>query len=93
MNAKILLAVLGFSLLASSPLWTAPRAATADAEFIARLEQKYGDCEWKARNLTGGPKLALLLHHRSMGKVIERLKAGETVDAKDLQRVLADHPS
>jgi hypothetical protein len=93
MNAKHLLAALGFSLLASSPLWTEPRAAIADTKFIARLEQKYGDCEWKVRNLTGGPKLALLLHHAKMGNAIERLKAGETVDAQDLQRVLADHPS
>lgn len=93
MNAKKLLVALGFSLVASAPAWAEPPATNTNTELIAQLEKKYTDCEYKARHLTGGPKLALLLHHRAMGKVIDQLKAGETVDANVLHRILVEHPS
>jgi len=93
MNSKKLFVALGFSLVASAPVWAEPPTTNTNTELIAQLEQKYGDCEWKARNLKGGPKLALLLHHAKMGNVIDRLKAGETVDAKELRTILAEHPS
>jgi hypothetical protein len=93
MNSKKLFVALGFSLLASAPAWADPPATNTNTELIAQLEKGYGECEWKSRNLTGGPKLALLLHHRSMGNVIDRLKAGEAVDANVLHRIFVEHPS
>jgi hypothetical protein len=93
MNSKKLIVALGFSLVASAPVWAEPPTTNTNTELIAQLEKGYGECEWKARNLKGGPKLALLLHHRAMGKVIDQLKAGETVDANVLHRILVEHPS
>jgi hypothetical protein len=93
MNPKKLFVALGFSLVASAPVWAEPPATNTNTELITQLEKGYGECESKARHLKGGPKLALLLHHRSMGKVIDQLKAGETVDANVLHRILVEHPS
>jgi hypothetical protein len=93
MNAKKLFVALGFSLVALAPVWAEPPATNTNTELIAQLEKGYGECESNARHLKGGPKLALLLHHRSMGKVIDQLKAGETVDANVLHRILVEHPS
>ncbi|HXG50815.1 MAG TPA: hypothetical protein VNN77_05330 [candidate division Zixibacteria bacterium] len=65
-----------------------PRSAE---ELIAFLEEAQKDCEWKTRNLTGGPKGRMLLHKRIMDDVLERLKAGQPVDPRKLEQALAVH--
>ncbi|HEU4343851.1 MAG TPA: hypothetical protein VFU31_20045 [Candidatus Binatia bacterium] len=65
---------------------------TSKTELITHLEEVQKDCEWKTRNLTGGPKGKMLLHKRTMDDVLEQLKAGEPVDPKKIDKALEVHP-
>ena len=91
MKSQRLWIAFGVGLLASAPLVAEPQAANPD--LLARLEQMAGDCEWKVRNRTGGPKGVLLLHHTKMTRVIDQLKAGQSVDPKDIDAIFKGHPS
>ncbi len=89
MNVKTLTLAIGLGLLfAASAI---PQQQGGDAQSLARLEQLAGDCEWKLRNATGGVKGRLSLHHRKLENIIEQLKAGKSVDSKEIDRVLHEH--
>ena len=60
---------------------------------IDYLEEAVRDCDWKTRNLTGGPKGKMLLHKRTMEEVLGGLKAGREVDPRKLEEALKVHPS
>ena len=62
-------------------------------ELIDHLEEAVRDCDWKARNMTGAPKIKMLLHKRTMEDVLEALRAGRAVDPKKLETALKVHPS
>lgn len=62
-------------------------------ELIDHLDEAVRDCDWKARNMTGAPKLRMLLHKRTMDDVLEALKAGRVVDSRKLETALTVHPS
>lgn len=91
MKSKRLLLALSVGLFASLPLGIEPQAANPD--LLTRLEQMAGDCEWKVRTRTGGPKGVLLLHHAKMERVIDHLKAGQAVDPKVIDAVIEEHRS
>ena len=61
-------------------------------ELIDHLDEAVRDCDWKARNMTGAPKLRMLLHKRTMDDVLEALKAGRVVDSRKLEEALKGHP-
>ena len=60
-------------------------------ELIDHLDEAVRDCDWKARNMTGAPKLRMLMHKRTMDDVLEALKAGRVVDSRKLEEALKGH--
>ena len=89
-STHILTAIALFVLFSSSGFSAEP---INRIELINRLEGALRDCDWKARNLTGGPKGKMLLHKRAMDNVLEQLQAGREVDSKKLELALMIHPS
>ena len=90
MKAKHIFLAVGLTLVMSSSA-LAQRPITV-IELIDHLDEAVSDCDWKARNLTAGPKLRMLMHKRTMDDVLEALRAGREVDSIKLEETLKDHP-
>ena len=90
MKAKHIFLAVGLTLVMSSSA-LAQRPITV-IELIDHLDEAVSDCDWKARNLTAGPKLRMLMHKRTMDDVLEALRAGREVDSRKLEETLKDHP-
>ncbi len=90
MKTKHLLLAIAFALAFSSS-GSAQEPITV-IELIDHLDEAVRDCDWKARNMTGAPKLKMLLHKRTMDDVLEALKAGREVDPRKLETALKGHP-
>ena len=46
---------------------------------------------WQARSRTGAPKLILMMYQVKVGKILDQLKFGETVNQKDIDGLFRDH--
>ena len=90
MKAKHILLAIAATLVL--PSFVSAREPITVVELIDHLDEAVRDCDRKARNLTGGPKLRMLLHKRTMDDVLEALKAGREVDSSKLDEALKDHP-
>ena len=90
MKAKYILIAVGLTLVMSSSGYA--QGPITVIELIDHLDEAVRDCDWQARNLTGGPKLKMLLHTRTMDDVLEALRAGREVDSIKLEEALRDHP-
>ena len=89
MNAKLILVVLSLALaMSSSGLAQGPITVI---ELINHLDESARDCDWKARNLTGAPKLKMLMHKRTMDDVLDALRAGREGDPKKIEEALNGH--
>ena len=91
MKYKKILSAMGLVLVFSSSGWG--REPLTTVELMDHLEEALSDCSWKTRNMTGAPKLKMLLHKRTMEDVLEALKAGREVDSKKLEEALRVHAS
>ena len=60
----------------------------SNQELMAKLEQMRNETEQKVQSLSGGPKLKWLLHEARVNKLIDRLKAGQPVDPKEIDDLL-----
>jgi hypothetical protein len=91
MNArKLILAISLISIFSVSPAaW--PQQKVENQELIARLERLASESDEKVRHLTGGPKGKWLLHQRRVRGLIDKLKAGQSVDPKEIDAILAEH--
>ena len=89
MKPKHMLLAMSLALVMSSPGFAQQPMTVIDV--IDHLDEAVRDCDWKARNLTGAPKLKMLLHKRTMEDVLEGLKAGRVVDSRKLEEALKDH--
>ncbi len=83
-------------LLAIIPISLAATMARAEpvsdqTNLIAQLEPMIETCDWKIRTLTGGPKGVMLLHNFKMKKILGELKAGNSVDPKEIDEVINMH--
>ena len=87
MNAKIFLLVTGINIVAATPLWA--QQSGPDANVLAQLEKRLAQSESEGKRLTGAPKSLWLLREAKIAKIIERLKAGQSVDPKELDVVLS----
>ncbi len=76
--------------LAIPPAGTAQEPITV-IELIDHLDEALRDCDWKTRNLTGAPKLKMLMHKRTMEDVLEALRAGREVDSRKLEEARWGH--
>lgn len=90
MRTKVLLLpVMAVSLLATLA-WAQPQ--THQGDLVAQLQAALEKCDWKVR--TGAaPTGIMLLHQAKMRRILAELKAGQTVEVKDLEEVLKGHLS
>ncbi len=67
------------------------QSVSDQTNLIAQLEPMIETCDWKVRNMTGGPKGVMLLHNFKMKKILGELKAGNSVDPKEIDEVMKTH--
>lgn len=89
MKTRTFFLAIGLGLLASIPGWAQERSR--DPELVARLEQMLSDADWQARNLTGGAKGKWLLHQAKIRRLVDQLKAGQSVDPREIDEILREH--
>jgi hypothetical protein len=91
MGTKIVLPAAIVLSLSAVLAWAQPQAN--QLELMAQLEPMLEKCDWKIKTLSGGPKLVMLLHQAKMRRILAELKAGKSVDTKELEEVMKVHPS
>lgn len=89
MKTKSYLSTLGAVLLTATV--AGAQQLPSNAETIARLAQALERCEHGVAALKGGPKGSMLLHQRLMDNVLEQLKAGQSVDPRNIEKAFANH--
>ena len=87
MKTKVFFLAVSLSVLLATPIW-AQEQKSPDANLVAQLEKMLAQSDYKSRTLTGGPKGLWLLRQAKIEKIVERLKAGQPVDPKDLDTIL-----
>ena len=87
MNTKVFLLALAINTIAVTPMWAQDKAT--DANLVAQLEKRLTESDTKAKGLTGGPKALWLLREAKIEKIVERLKAGQSVDPKELDVIFS----
>lgn len=88
MNLKVFVVMVSIGLLVAT---AEAQDKGSDRELVAQLEQMRSQSEQKVQNLTGVPKQTWLLHEARINKLIDRLKAGQTVDPKEIDALLKEH--
>ena len=87
MNTKIFVLAMAMNVLAATPMWA--QQSAPDANLLAQLEKRLAQSDSEGKRLTGAPKSLWLPREAKIAKIIERLKAGESVDPKELDVVLS----
>jgi hypothetical protein len=73
---------IALNVFALAPLWAQEKSP--DANFLAQFEKRLTQSESESKRLTGEPKALWLMRKAKIEKVIDRLKAGQSVDLKEL---------
>lgn len=60
---------------------------------LAVLELTLEKCEWRVQTLTGGPKGVMLLHQAKMRRILSELKAGRSVEPREIEEIMKEHAS
>lgn len=84
MNTKIFVLAIAINFLAVAPMWA---QGAPDANLLAQLEKQLAQSDSEGKRLTGAPKSLWLLREAKIQKIIERLRAGQPVDPKELDVV------
>lgn len=87
MKTKIFVLAMAINVLAVAPMWAQQKAP--DANLVAQLEKRLAQSDAESKRLTGAPKSLWLLREAKIEKIIERLKAGQSVDPKELDVILS----
>ena len=87
MKTKALILAIALNVFAVAPMWA--QQTSPDASLLARLEKGLAESDTKSKGLTGGPKSLWLLREAKIEKIIERLKAGQSVDPKELDVIFS----
>lgn len=87
MNTKIFVLAVGINIISAAAVLA--QQSTQDANLLAQLEKRLAQSDSEEKRLTGKPKSLWLLREAKIAKIIERLKAGEPVDPKELDTVLS----
>jgi hypothetical protein len=88
MKTKVFVFAATLNAFATASMWA--QSAAPDPNLLAQLEKRLAKSDSEAKRLTGAPKSLWLLREVKIQKIIERLKAGEPVDTKELDVVLSD---
>jgi len=85
MGIKLFVVAVSMSLLAVA---AQAQDKGSNPELVARLEQMRTASEHKAEILNGKPKAEWLLREARINRLIDQLKAGQTVDPKEIDELL-----
>jgi hypothetical protein len=86
MKTKVFFLVVSLGVLAGKPIWA--QQQNPDPNLMVQLEQRRAESDSEANRLTGGPKELWLLRKLEIEKTIDRMKAGQSVDSKELDVIL-----
>jgi hypothetical protein len=86
MKTKVFTLAIALNLFAVVPMWAQQKSP--DANLLAQLEKRLAQSESESKRLTGAPKSLWLLREAKIEKIIERLKAGQSVDPKEIDVIL-----
>lgn len=86
MKTRAFFLTIVLSALAATPMWA--HQQKADENLMAQLEQRLAESNAKSKGLTGKPRSLWLLRQAEIEKIIGRLKAGESVDPKEIDVIL-----
>ena len=86
MKTKVLTLAIALNVFAVAPMWAQQKSP--DANLLAQLEKRLAESDSKSKGLTGGPKSLWLLREAKIEKIIDRLKAGQSVDPKEIDVIL-----
>ncbi len=88
MNVTKLIFALGLVVALSAPAWSQQRPE--NSELVARLEEMQSKNDWRITT-RGGAKGVLLMHRAKLTRIIDDLKAGKSVDPKEIDALLREH--
>lgn len=86
MKNRAFFLTIALSALAATPMWA--QEQKADENLMAQLEKRLDESNTKSKGLTGKPRSLWLLRQAEIEKIIRRLKAGESVDPKEIDVIL-----
>jgi hypothetical protein len=86
MKTKLFVVAVILNMFVAMPIWA--QQQKPDANLVAQLEKMLVESDSKSRGLTGAPKQKWLLRHAKIEKIIDRLKAGQSVDPRDIDVIL-----
>jgi len=87
MKTKVFTLAIALNVFAVAPLWAQEKSP--DANLFAQLEKRVAQSESESKRLAGAPKLLWLMREAKIEKIIERLKAGQSVDPKELDVIFS----
>jgi len=87
MNTKVFVLAMAINVVAVAPMWAQQKSP--DANLLAQLEKRLAQSDSESKRLTGAPKSLWLLREAKIEKIIERLKAGQSVDPKEIDAILS----
>lgn len=91
MKTKTLFLTIAISLIFLTSMPAMAQEREANPQLLARMEQMLSEGEWKALNLTGKPKGLWLLHQAKISRIVDQLKAGKSVDPREIDELLKEH--
>lgn len=91
MNARKLVLTTSLISILSISAAVSAQQKTDDAALVARLERMASESDQKVRTLNGAPKQKWLLHQMRVRGLIDKLKAGQSVDPKEIDAILTEH--
>ena len=86
MNTKVFVLAMAINVVAVAPMWAQQKSP--DANLLAQLEKRLAQSDSESKRLTGAPKSLWLLREAKIEKIIDRLKAGQSVDPKEIDVIL-----
>ena len=89
MKSVVFFVIVTVSLMLSAGVWA--QQQIGKEQVTVRFNDMASDTDWKVRTSNGGAKQKWLLHQVKVTKIAERLKAGESVDAREIEEILQEH--
>ena len=87
MHTKVFVVAIAMNVLGATAMWA--QQSAPDVNLLAQLEKRLTQSESEGKRLTGAPKSLWLMREAKIAKIIDRLKAGQNVDPKELDVVLS----
>jgi hypothetical protein len=91
MKTKVVTLAIVLNAFVAAPMWA--QQNTPDANHFAQLEKRLAQSESEAKRLTGAPKSLWLLREAKIEKIMDQLKAGQSVDPKEIDVILSGRVS